>query len=575
MTIVDDALHPVTGLPGRPPLLGPRALLACTRQVWLDHDRCCADHSEKATMSAAQEVGGQRSVAAQDDVLAALRAAHGDRLLVVEAPTWPERVVATLDALAAGLPLVWRPALPVDEEGGRRGAPHLLVRHARRADGRWAYLPVDVRHHKALTGSESARPWRTADLASPWLDGAADSTLGTGRPREDDDLRLAHAHRVLAATGHGSDDGSAWAAIVDRDGRLVWRDLAEVRGAGTGGSSAGRSRLDAYDEAFAERLRVAHAASRHVPGDPALVPLCRSYGSCRTSSPWRVREREELEAADSVVLLSRMSQEKADTLEALGIGTRSRLAALTDAEVADLAAQGFDWVAPHVLSARAWTCGGVVARPGWRGVDRADVEVDVDMENSADGTVYLWGLEVSSRTDPDLDGVLSAWADGPDDEAAAFVRFWSRLEAVREAARERGRSLRVYCYYAPAEAKALRDLVTRHAGTAGVPTREAVEALLGGEQWCDLYTTATRLAWPCDGLSIKSVATVIGFSWHDEEPSGGGSLLWRRDYEAALAAGDGPAAQGHRSRLVQYNADDLRVMRALRDWLEANGPLVP
>jgi predicted RecB family nuclease len=56
-----------------------------------------------------------------------------------------------------------------------------------------------------------------------------------------------------------------------------------------------------------------------------------------------------------------------------------------------------------------------------------------------------------------------------------------------------------------------------------------------------------------------------GFQWRDANPSGEASMLW---YELAL--GQDPQAQTSRSRILDYNEDDCRATRALRNWL--NGP---
>ena len=100
-------------------------------------------------------------------------------------------------------------------------------------------------------------------------------------------------------------------------------------------------------------------------------------------------------------------------------------------------------------------------------VPRADVEVDVDMENVEKG-VYLWGALVSDRTKPGTAPDYTAFATweplDPEVEFQNSFRFWAWL-ACRSKRRQYVRSLsfRAYCYNASAENTYLRRL-----GLAGV-----------------------------------------------------------------------------------------------------------
>ncbi len=95
-------------------------------------------------------------------------------------------------------------------------------------------------------------------------------------------------------------------------------------------------------------------------------------------------------------------------------------------------------------------------------VPRADVEVDVDMENVEQG-VYLWGALVSDRTNARLArrntrrsrrGTLLT----PSIELENSLRFWLWLAGVRSDAAREGLSFRAYCYNASAENTYLRRL---------------------------------------------------------------------------------------------------------------------
>ena len=103
----------------------------------------------------------------------------------------------------------------------------------------------------------------------------------------------------------------------------------------------------------------------------------------------------------------------------------------------------------------------VGAAPAYRkrGVDvvsvpRADIEVDVDMENTNDGC-YLWGALVTDRRNgaPTVRYMPFVTWD-PDIEAGeliAFKDFWSWFSDLRAEASGEGASFKAYCYSKSAE----------------------------------------------------------------------------------------------------------------------------
>ncbi len=85
-------------------------------------------------------------------------------------------------------------------------------------------------------------------------------------------------------------------------------------------------------------------------------------------------------------------------------------------------------------------------------------------------------------------------------------------------------------------------------------------------QWIDLHDIAKRQLQTEGPLGLKQLASAAGFRWRDANPSGEASILW---YEEATRD-ESAAAHESRSRLLEYNEDDCRATKALRDWL--NGP---
>jgi predicted RecB family nuclease len=82
-------------------------------------------------------------------------------------------------------------------------------------------------------------------------------------------------------------------------------------------------------------------------------------------------------------------------------------------------------------------------------------------------------------------------------------------------------------------------------------------------QWIDLHEVAKRQIQTDGPLGLKQLAMAAGFRWRDANPSGEASILW---YEESIC-NTSPAALATRTRLLEYNEDDCRATKALRDWL--------
>jgi predicted RecB family nuclease len=189
-------------------------------------------------------------------------------------------------------------------------------------------------------------------------------------------------------------------------------------------------------------------------------------------------------------------------------------------------------------------------------VPRADVEVDVDMEN-VEGGCYLWGSLVA-RDGTDMEYVpFITWATlTPDVEAANSLAFWRWLMALRGAAHAAGRTFRAYCWHAPAENGFLRRL-----GRACAMVEE-VEAFIAGDEWVDMLRVWESQLITGKGSGLKVVALLAGFVWDVDDAGGGSSMVM---YDVA-ATGDADA----RNWLLSYNRSDVMATRAVREWMGRN-----
>ena len=87
------------------------------------------------------------------------------------------------------------------------------------------------------------------------------------------------------------------------------------------------------------------------------------------------------------------------------------------------------------------------------------------------------------------------------------------------------------------------------------------------EHFVDLFRYVRDSMVAVDGLGLKVVAAKgAGFAWRDEEPNGLASQTW---YETALHAGNADVRSAARTRVLQYNEDDVRATFAVREWLES------
>lgn len=492
----------------------------------------------------------------EDRVRRGLHATLGERVAVAG------DAGQTMAAMASGAEVIDRAVLPDDRVGHRSGAPDLLVRVARRADGRWAYAPVEIKRHRVVQDADRGalgplRAMPAERLAA--LDPAALPVQDHrfARRHDRDHLQLSHYHRMLEAVGHAS-QGVPWAGVLGTEGLVVFHDLSEPRWASWRNVSGRWSSLERYDHEFGFRLDVLAVAHRRLRGEdlkPLVVPARSSEcGTCE----WREHCEPAMEAADELTLLPRVDWDTRHRLGAQhGVTTRAGLArcdrdALPTAALRD----AVDHARVATAADGPYRGRGVTDL----GLRRAAVEVDIDMESTADGRVYLWGALLAEP------GAAPRYVAHHDfacdlDDVALFGRFWSWLQEMRQAACSAGRSFAAYCYAGPAAEE-------RYLRLYGPQVGADVEALIDSAEWVDLYPVVRdRVVTGRSGNGLKVVAPLAGFAWSDADAGGGNSMAWYAD-----AAAGCPQA---RQRLLDYNADDVRATRALRDWLQRVWPDLP
>ena len=540
---------------------------ACVHRIALS--RAEPSRAQRTEITPEIERRRREADAHRDEVLANLRAMHPGAVTA----TGPEHTEALIDQ---GVELILNARL-TDVAARRSVAVQGFIRTGRR-DERFTYAPLVVKNHEVIETATTRR----------LMEGSLERLLPSEAVERDnmglrptatvrrDVLILGGAARVLEA--FGAADPSTRGALIDRSARLWWLDLSNA--------TYTRCNLAAYDTLFDERLEVLEALDAwfDLGGEFPTTPYWhRDCLTCEFSEHCE----EELEGTDDVSLTRFTSRSQQAILRENGVATRATLARLDPLRVQrsravpqpanddfvreDRLCRSIERLDELIYRARAH-----VRRSPMRILDQsqmgcptADVEVDVDME-SYDDVTYLWGASVTvHREVRGVDAGHVAFAEWGEltahSEAANFAAFWSWLSAVRQRCEEQGRTFAAYCFWAQAEDGAMNRAV--RTPVDGGPSLAELDAFrrMSPPQWIDLHDLAKAQIQTEGPLGLKQLAVAAGFAWRDENPSGEASMLW---YELAL--GDDAAALSSRSRILEYNEDDCRATRALRNWL--NGP---
>lgn len=494
----------------------------------------------------------------------------------------PEAVVSsghahTRELIQRGVELILQPRFADHESARRTAAVQALIRVGRH-DENFTYSPLVVKNHEVIE-SATTRKLAEGNLVR-LLPSEVETREGLGLRSTPtvrrDGLLLSGALRILQSIGHG-DEGTR-GALVDRNQRVWWLNL--------GTEAFPRFNLGAYDALYRERLDVLLALDEWF-----------DVGSIFPTSPYWHREcltcefsshcEGELEAIDDVSLTRFTNLDQQRSLRDAGISSRSALARLdpiktqrarlgtgapgTEA-LEETLGRGIDKLDDLIYRARAHVRSSFlrILDPVNMGCPTAHVEVDVDMESFDDAT-YLWGAYVTLN-EP-VDGVVSGYHSfvewqtlDPSSEAAVFAQFWRWFSEVRRLSHDQGHTFAAYCFWAQAEDGAMNRAVLTPVD--GGPTSMDLESFRRHSpgEWLDLHDIAKRQIQTEGPLGLKQLAAAAGFAWRDENPSGEASMLW---YEVAVGDNATDAAAS-RQRILEYNEDDCRATKALRDWL--NGP---
>lgn len=539
-----------------------------------------------------------------------LRENAGSDWVFITEGAFSDEIDATLQAVESRAPVIVNSRLPSDFEQFRSGAPDLMVWD----DG--GYLPIDVKHHKTVDEGEGLM---ASSLDAPFLSDAVPEPRGL-RASKDDALQLAHYRRMLEELGVAS--SRPWGGIIGKEGVVAWYDLTAKMWT-TPAKSDGKKRkrrtsMEVYDFEFGIRREWAKEAHRSLD-DPAVDLLAAvrigECGSCGWDAycsedlevgsgdasllpgigyrPWRRLRDEGIESRADVAgldyrtaLLAKQgvdlgkwlglargvpsatpvadlyprSKKQIALLENAGALTAGEVLELIHPETAELDGAGF--LPEAILNAKAATGPEpIYLRPGVSNpiIPRADIELDIDMENTEDG-VYLWGVWVEDRAHTGLieSGFIPFHTWQPlddDDEMDVFREFWGWLNDLTHRAGDAGATLLSYCWHESAENTQLRRIAGRDPELL-----VEVEDFIASGAWVDLEKEF-KADWITGGsTSLKAIAPLAGFAWDVDDPGGGMSMV--KYLEAVAGSGDA------QDWLLTYNQGDVEATRQIREWLD-------
>lgn len=454
----------------------------------------------------------------------------------------------------------------------RASRPDLMVKLGNRPDGRPIWAPVDVKSHKAIETNKSNDifPSPISDIA-PVFENKAE-----GRLDYNDLHQLAHYTRHFQAIGIDSDD--LWVGIIGRNiEQCAWARLGDV----VLGRNEG-SFLSLYDQKYAsarEVIRLSIIENEDLSKKSGVIPVNSSGKMGCTVCKYKLTCLDEMKQFDNqnghVTLLARVTP----------LVVEKNFPELQSIQDLLDAAPNNDATVTAQIRARVWRSEVPELLDPSEPVDipEADIEIDIDLENSMEALreleldepmgedrLYLYGFGIHDRTcDKDWQSAVidtySDYSNTEDGEFEVMSKMWNRLQDEILKAEKVGRSIKIF-HYSPHEFTWWKKFADRFAGREGVPTLQELE-LFKINYLVDLYPIAQKYAFPSMSYSIKDLAKLAKFSWKVEMAGGANSLF---KYKAAI---DKSLNQATRDEAIEwldsYNRDDVRATFAVRNYLRS------
>ena len=420
----------------------------------------------------------------------------------------PERERLTREAMVAGEPLIYGGRIRADD---LLGEPDLLRKQGH------GYAAGDIK-------------------SGAGLEGATDDT--EGKPKEHYAVQLSLYTDILERMNRS---GGRLPFIWDVHGEEVPYPLDSPRGPRTPASL-----WDGYRSSLDDVRAILSGKRTTLPASGAECKLCCWHTAC-------IRR---LEGLNDLTLIPELGRSRRDGL----IEHFKTVQDLADANLSPFV-RGSKTIIPGIgvaMLKRFQARARLQTKPGAKPYVTDDIRLpasgfelffDVETDPMRD-ICYLHGFVERTGGERRSERYVAFFAEESTREAErdAFAGAWSYLQEKRPSA--------IY-FYSPYERTTWRRLARRHPSVAA---EREVEEFFASKIALDLYQDVVRskMEWPTRDLSIKTLATYLGFKWRDPEPSGAASIEW---YHRWASTGD----RNIRRRILDYNEDDCLAMRVLAD----------
>lgn len=460
------------------------------------------DTAQRDEVSAFVQLLWEKGSAYEAEVIAGLKVPFLD---LSESPA-DKKEHRTFEAMQRGEPLIYSGRIRAD---GLLGDPDLLRKEEH------GYIAGDIKSGAAEQGPE--------DNSKPKLHYAVQLGLYTDILER---KGLSAGRRAFIWDIHGDDVLYDFQVPLGaRSIRTLWQD---------------------YQDALQEAEAIVQRSETTLPAYSATCKLCHWYSACVN----RMKETDDL------TTIPELGRSKRDAMYHSVRTVKAFACAEQDRFVAGKKTI-FPGIGPDSLR-KFHDRAKLLSTKGARPFARTRIELpaserelffDIEVDPMRD-TCYLHGFIERRGGNNDTEKFVAAFAvdASPQAEKQAFAQAWAYLGDSRPC---------VIYYYSKYERTIYRKLQQKY---PEVCTAEDIEELFDPSTAVDLYNDVIKKAteWPTWDYSIKSIAKYLGFSWRDSNPSGAASIEW---FNRWVESGD-PAI---RQRVIDYNEDDCRATRVVRD----------
>ena len=263
-------------------------------------------------------------------------------------------------------------------------------------------------------------------------------------------------------------------------------------------------------------------------------------------SPWFETCRGESLACDDLSLINRVWRSEVQELRDAGIHTIRALAAsdpdLLTPQVKTLTRDRLHHLRMQAVSlteGRTIVMNSVPFPPA-----KEEIYIDFESDPLRDADFLFGALLVSKGKEQ----FYSFLADRPEKQEEAWRAFLQFLLEHQNA---------VIYHFGWYEIEVMRRLGSRYGQI------EEVDRIVGEQMHDLLMMIRNDIIFPLHFYSLKDIAKLLGFSWREKEVSGVDAVQW---YEQYLKTHRKAVLQ----KIVDYNEDDCKATRIVKEWCEKN-----